>query len=137
MRKTAEVEAGKIARQDDRVNAPQSKAERKSGAADAPWKSTKRALSGPPAGGEPIKIGHHSEGRQRAAIACVEADRYDPEAGYQPGSDEIKAARAKLAAPPRRAPRRVRILGRCANPADRTRHRDRIHCASRSRRAAW
>lgn len=43
-RTTAEVEAGKIARQEDRVNAVQVKAERKSDAADVAWESAKRAL---------------------------------------------------------------------------------------------
>ncbi|WP_430648118.1 DUF3560 domain-containing protein [Agromyces sp. GXS1127] len=153
-RTTAEVEAGKIARQVDRVDALEAKAERKSAAADAAWEAAKRDLARLPEGGEPIKIGHHSEGRHRAAIARadrsmgrsvaaqaeadraaeraetathttgarynpvtvanriekigadirrvdrqIEADRYDPETGYQPASDELKAARAKRAAP--------------------------------------
>lgn len=153
-RTTAEVEAGKIARQADRVDALDAKAERKSAAADAAWEAAKRDLGRLPEGGEPIKIGHHSEGRHRAAIARADrsmgrsvaasadadraaeraetashttgarynpvtvanriekigadirrtereiaADRYDSEAGYVPASDELKAARAKRAAP--------------------------------------
>lgn len=61
-RTTAEVEAGKIARQADRVDAVEAKAERKSAAADAAWEAAKRDLGRPPEGGEPIKVGHHSEG---------------------------------------------------------------------------
>lgn len=131
-RPTAEVEAGKIARQADRVEALEAKADRKSAAADAAWEAAKRDLGRLPEGGEPIKVGHHSEGRHRAAeraetashttgarynpvtvanriekIAAdirraereIEADRYDPEVGYLPASDELKAARAKRAAP--------------------------------------
>lgn len=68
-RTTAEVEADKIARQNDRVNALEAKADRKTDAADAAWAAERRALDRLPEGGEPIKIGHHSETRHRNAIA--------------------------------------------------------------------
>lgn len=72
-RSTAEVEAEMIARQADRVAALQSKADRSQAAADSAWAAHERDVARLPEGGEPIKVGHHSEGRHRAAIA--RADR--------------------------------------------------------------
>lgn len=68
-RTTADVEAGKIERQADRVDALAAKAERKTSAEDAAWANAQAAHDRLPEGGEPIKIGHHSEGRHRNAIA--------------------------------------------------------------------
>ena len=68
-RTTAEVEAGKIGRQADRVDALAAKADRKATASDDAWTRARSALDRLPEGGEPIKIGHHSEGRHRNAIA--------------------------------------------------------------------
>ncbi|TFC17461.1 DUF3560 domain-containing protein [Cryobacterium algoritolerans] len=68
-RTTAEVEAGKIGRQADRVDALAAKADRKATASDDAWTRARTALDRLPEGGEPIKIGHHSEGRHRNAIA--------------------------------------------------------------------
>jgi hypothetical protein len=69
IRPTAEVEAGKIERQADRVDALDAKAERKTAAENAADERAAAALRRLPEGGEPIKIGHHSEGRHRNAIA--------------------------------------------------------------------
>jgi hypothetical protein len=87
-RTTAEVEAGKIARQADRVDALDAKAERKTAADDAAWQRAETALNRLPEGGEPIHVGHHSESRHRNAIAkadnamrrSVEASRDDEHA---------------------------------------------------------
>ncbi|TFD11333.1 DUF3560 domain-containing protein [Cryobacterium sp. TMT1-21] len=68
-RTTAEVEVGKIGRQADRVDALAAKADRKSAASDDAWTRARSALDRLPEGGEPIKVGHHSEGRHRNAIA--------------------------------------------------------------------
>lgn len=67
-RPTADVEADKITRQADRVDALDAKADRKNGAADAAWEADKKATDALPEGGEPIKIGHHSERRHRRAV---------------------------------------------------------------------
>lgn len=67
-RTTADVEAGKIERQADRVDALAAKAERKSATEDAAWSNARAAHDRLPEGGEPIKVGHHSEGRHRNAI---------------------------------------------------------------------
>ncbi|MDH6284503.1 DUF3560 domain-containing protein [Prescottella agglutinans] len=67
-RATAEVEADKIARQADRVDALDAKADRKAGAAESAWDAERAATAALPEGGEPIKVGHHSEGRHRRAI---------------------------------------------------------------------
>ncbi|WP_035880349.1 DUF3560 domain-containing protein [Cryobacterium sp. MLB-32] len=72
-RPTVEVEAGKMQRQADRVDALEDKADRKSAVETAAWDREHAALRRLPDGGEPIKIGHHSETRHRNAIA--KADR--------------------------------------------------------------
>lgn len=67
-RTTADVEAGKIARQADRVDALNAKADRKAAADTAAWERVETAMSRLPEGGEPIHVGHHSESRHRNAI---------------------------------------------------------------------
>ncbi|WIB72625.1 DUF3560 domain-containing protein [Curtobacterium sp. MCBD17_026] len=67
-RPTAEVEADKIARQADRVDALDAKADRKAAADAAAWERVEGAMARLPEGGEPIHVGHHSEGRHRNAI---------------------------------------------------------------------
>lgn len=82
-RATAEVEADKAARAQDRAEALAAKAERKDTAAALADAAHHRAIEQVPPGGEPIKIGHHSEGRHRRSIEkahttlgkAVEADR--------------------------------------------------------------
>ena len=82
-RPTAQVEADKIARQADRVDALGAKADRKAGTAEAAWAADAAAHAALPEGGEPIKVGHHSEARHRKAIEkswnalgkAVEAER--------------------------------------------------------------
>lgn len=73
LRDMAEVEAGKIERQAARVEALDAKAERKADASAAADAKARADFDRLPWGGEPIKIGHHSEGRHRNAIA--RADR--------------------------------------------------------------
>jgi hypothetical protein len=72
-RPMGEVEAGKMQRQADRVDALEHTADRKSTAETAAWDREEAALRRLPEGGEPIKIGHHSETRHRNALA--KADR--------------------------------------------------------------
>lgn len=67
-RPAAEVEADVIARQADRVDALRAKADRKAADAEQAWTAERRACDSLPPGGEPIKVGHHSEGRHRRAI---------------------------------------------------------------------
>lgn len=67
-RSTAEVEAAKAERQDARVAALEAKADRKHDAAAQAWVRADRAAEKIPPGGEPIKVGHHSEQRHRNAI---------------------------------------------------------------------
>lgn len=67
-RPTAEVEADKIARQSDRADALDAKADRKADAAEAAWDAERAAYATLPEGGEPIKIRHHSERRHRNSI---------------------------------------------------------------------
>lgn len=67
-RSTAEVEAGKSARIIDRVSALETKAERKRSEECQAWQAADAAHNRLPEGGEPIKVGHHSEGKHRRAI---------------------------------------------------------------------
>ncbi|SIJ22648.1 Domain of uncharacterised function (DUF3560) [Mycobacteroides abscessus subsp. abscessus] len=67
-RSAGEAEADKVIRQEDRVSALSAKAERKSVAAEGAWAAEARAVEALPPGGEPIKVGHHSERRHRRAI---------------------------------------------------------------------
>lgn len=67
-RTTAEVEAGKIERQEQRAAALDAKADRKAAAADQAQARANAAGDALPWGGEPIKVGHHSETRHRNAI---------------------------------------------------------------------
>lgn len=82
-RPTTEEEADKIEHQAARVDALEAKADQRATDADAADAAARRALDRLPEGGEPVKVGHHSEGRRRNAIAksaaamgrSVEADR--------------------------------------------------------------
>lgn len=68
VRSTAEVEADKIVRAEARAEALEAKAGRRAAAEQEAWVKSDRARDSLPEGGEPIKIGHHSEGRHRRAI---------------------------------------------------------------------
>ncbi|MCZ4277437.1 DUF3560 domain-containing protein [Rhodococcoides yunnanense] len=68
-RPTAQVEGDRAARQAARVDALAAKAERRSSQAEQAWDAEQRAVDKLPPGGEPIKSGHHSEGRHRRDIA--------------------------------------------------------------------
>ncbi|MBF6460184.1 DUF3560 domain-containing protein [Nocardia puris] len=82
-RPTAEAEADRAARQQDRVDALDAKAARRASQADTAEAAHRRAVDNVPPMGEPIKIGHHSEQRHRNSInkawnalsRSVEADR--------------------------------------------------------------
>lgn len=67
-RDPAQVEADRAARQAARVAALENKADRRAADAEAAWNAEQRATAALPPGGEPIKVGHHSEGRHRRAI---------------------------------------------------------------------
>ncbi|UAJ81721.1 DUF3560 domain-containing protein (plasmid) [Leifsonia sp. ZF2019] len=95
-RTAADVEADKAARATDRADALDAKADRKADAATRVDAMHERAVAALPEGGEPIKVGHHSERRHRNAIdkawralgASVQADKAATEA----------ARRARIAA---------------------------------------
>ncbi|MDY7530033.1 MULTISPECIES: DUF3560 domain-containing protein [unclassified Cryobacterium] len=115
-RPTAEVEAGKIERQADRVDALAAKAERKSGAEDAAWNNARAALDRLPEGGEPIKVGHHSEGRHRNAIATADnAMRKSVEASEDATTAQARADAATHTTDARYSPvtvaNRIQTLG--------------------------
>lgn len=71
-RPAAEVEADKIARQQQRTNHLQTQADRAAAAADGAWNVADAAAGKLPPMGEPIKIGHHSEHRHRRAAERAE-----------------------------------------------------------------
>lgn len=67
-RDAAQAEADRLARQDDRAEALAAKADRKHAAAQKAWDKDKAATAALPPGGEPVKLGHHSETRHRNAL---------------------------------------------------------------------
>jgi hypothetical protein len=67
-RTTDDVEAGKIVRQVDRVDALAGKVERKYTADDTAWTKARVLRGRLPEEGKPIKVGHHFEGCHRNAI---------------------------------------------------------------------
>lgn len=67
-RPVAEVEAGRITRHQDRAEALAAKAQRKATHALTAQAAAETAARRLPEGGEPIKVGHHSETRHRNAI---------------------------------------------------------------------
>ncbi|TQO19658.1 uncharacterized protein DUF3560 [Rhodoglobus vestalii] len=89
-RSTAEVEAGKIERQEQRAGALDSKADRKATVADQAQARADRAHDSLPEGGEPIKVGHHSENRHRNAI---EKAHNTQGRAIEAGNDATEAAR--------------------------------------------
>lgn len=72
-RSAAQVQADAVVRQEERVAALDAKADRQVAAASAAWETEQRAVDALPPGGEPIKIGHHSERRHRKAIERAHA----------------------------------------------------------------
>ncbi|MBO0984908.1 DUF3560 domain-containing protein [Rathayibacter sp. SD072] len=111
-RPTAEAEAGTIERQAARVDALDAKADRRAEQADDADEAARRALRRLPEGGEPIKIGHHSETRHRNAIAkadaamgrSVEADR---EATRARARADVAAGTTEARYAPRAVARRI------------------------------
>lgn len=67
-RDVATAEADRAQRQSDRAEALSAKADRRAADAKAAWEAEARASAAVPPGGEPIKIGHHSERRHRRSI---------------------------------------------------------------------
>lgn len=92
-RSTAEVERAAVARQADRVAALSVKADRSATAADAA-ETRARQLAGQMPLGQPILVGHHSEGRMRKAYQNIENASRASVAAYQ----EAKTAEAKATA---------------------------------------
>lgn len=104
-RPVAEAEADLAARQDDRAAALADKAQRRAAAADAAWESEQRAVEALPPGGEPIKIGHHSERRHRKAIERAHtATRRALDATTEAKTAEARAESAASAADRRHNP---------------------------------
>lgn len=100
-RPTAIVEADKAERAEARAEALEAKAERAAGAAADAEKAHRGTVERLPFGGEPVKIGHHSETRHRRDIdrahvamgKSVEADREAERI-----ADKAKTARAATGA---------------------------------------
>ncbi|MBH0778790.1 DUF3560 domain-containing protein [Nocardia bovistercoris] len=67
-RPAAEAEADRAARQEDRVDALDAKADRRAAKATAADEASRRAHESLPEWGEPVKIGHHSENRHRRSL---------------------------------------------------------------------
>jgi hypothetical protein len=103
-RSFAEVEQDSYDRAEDRVDRHTARAERASSDADARWQAERRIRDAYPMG-QPILIGHHSEGRHRRdlaradrhagkgiaayRLAKTETHRADAAAGYQAGRENV------------------------------------------------
>lgn len=95
-RPIADAESDRSERAAGRAGALAAKADRRAATAEIAWDTEQRAAAALPPGGEPIKIGHHSERRHRKAI-----DRAHETLGRAiEASDSAKAAahRAAVAA---------------------------------------
>lgn len=104
----AEVEAAREVRQRDRAEALAARAERARELADQAFESAHAAIGRLPEGGEPIHVGHHSEGRHRAAIARAQrATSKALDARRDQKAAESRAAAAAHASGARRAPATV------------------------------
>ncbi len=95
MPSTADLEQSRSDRQQTRVDRLTARAGRAIAAADAATEAAHRAVHRLPPGGEPMKVGHHSEGRHRRALekaeraitASIEAD-----SNARAASDRLAAA---------------------------------------------
>lgn len=97
-RPAAEVEQDKAERAGERAEALAAKAERKATAAEQAQEAERKATARLPEGGEPIKIGHHSETRHRNAIAKADrATRRAIDAGTEAKQAAARAETAALA----------------------------------------
>ena len=104
-RSAADVEATTAARQEERATRLAASAERKSTAAEAADAAARRAHEALPPMGEPIKVGHHSEGRHRSAIARADASmRRSIDADEDAKRAQERAAIAAAAADQHNAP---------------------------------
>lgn len=87
----AEVEQARVERQAARVEGLEARAQRAAAQAEGAWVNADTKVQQLPPGGEPIKVGHHSEGRHRAALKradaamgrAVEAEREATEAAQR------------------------------------------------------
>ena len=72
LRPAEEAEADLAARRESRAEGLRAAAARGDQNAQRAWNAVERAAQAVPPGGEPIKIGHHCEGRHRKAIATAQ-----------------------------------------------------------------
>lgn len=95
-RPAAAVEADRAVRSHARAEALRAAASRSDQKAQGAWDAAERAARAVPPGGEPIKIGHHSEGRHRKAIAT--AQKTMARAVAAAGEAEAKRRKAEASA---------------------------------------
>ncbi|TFD75140.1 DUF3560 domain-containing protein [Cryobacterium fucosi] len=115
------------------------KAERKSRDNAAAWTRARAALDRLPEGGEPIKIGHHSEGRHRNAIAKADNTmRKSVEASADATHAQARADAATHPTDARYRPvtvaNRIDTLGGRASKAGTAHHRTVLRRRTRLRR---
>lgn len=68
-RAAEDVERDRAERARDRVQALEAKAQRRADREEQAWGRHQQAVESLPPGGEPVKVGHHSEGRHRRALS--------------------------------------------------------------------
>jgi hypothetical protein len=89
-RPVAEVEADRVARLGERAEGLAGRAERLGTAAAAEWERGRRIADGIPFG-QPVLVGHHSEGRHRRDLARIGAS-WDRSAALSREADQAAAA---------------------------------------------
>src|SRR5699024_10316065 len=105
VRSTAEVEADKLARQEQRVAGLAAKAQRKTDAAEEAYARHLRDVETLPPAGEPIKVGHHSEARHRRDLDRAHASmRHQLQASEAAETAEERAHAANITTARRYAP---------------------------------
>ncbi|NYI42913.1 DUF3560 domain-containing protein [Demequina lutea] len=101
-RPVAQAEADKAAQLTARAEALANKAQRRTAQAEAAWQANTAAFNSLPEGGEPIKIGHHSERRHRAAIDRADRTMGRAVAAHEDAKEAEGRARIAAAANDRR-----------------------------------
>lgn len=106
-RSAAEVQAERAIRAQERAEALEGKAQRKAGAAQAAHARADQALHQVPPGGEPVKVGHHSEARHRGAIETAHRRMGQAVAADQEAAEAARKAQAARASTGPSSPARV------------------------------
>jgi len=97
-RSAAAIEADTASRRRDRAEKLASKAQRGAATAEQAWQAAQAAADRLPPAGEPIKVGHHSQGRHQTAIARAQTAMARAVAATAKAENDKRRAQAAAAA---------------------------------------